>query len=37
MTCVSSIRVPSISVEYLLNGAQVLDIACVNALSGCFL
>ena len=33
---VSSTRVPSISVEHFLNGAQFLTTACVAALSGCF-
>ena len=34
--CVSTTRVPSISVEHFLNGAQFLNTACVAALSGCF-
>ena len=34
---VSSTRVPSISVEHFLNGAQFLNITCVAAASGCFL
>ena len=33
----SSTRVPSISVENFLNGAQFLNTTCVAATSGCFL
>ena len=33
----SSTRVPSISVENFLNGAQSLNTTCVAATSGCFL
>ena len=33
----SSARVPSISVEHFLNGAQFLNTTCVAAVSACFL